>query len=178
MLVLGVDPGTRHLGWGVVDVSGTRLTHVAHGVIDTDEKAQLGARLLHIDDALRVVLDTHRPTEAGVESIFFAKDASAAAKLGHARGVVLLALQRAGIGIFEYPPATVKRSVAGGGHAEKSQVALMVRAILRLKDLPRSDAADALAIAITHVNAAPTRRIAALGAAAISPVRLAAAGRR
>ena len=185
MLVLGVDPGTRHLGWGVVDVTGMRLTHVAHGVIDTDEKSQLGARLLCIDDGLRVVIDKHRPSEAGVEAIFFAKDASAASKLGHARGVVLLALQRAGVGIFEYPPASVKRSVAGGGRADKSQVAMMVRAILRLKDLPRPDAADALAIAIAHVHAAPARRIAAQGAARqeSSPamklwVAAAAAGRR
>ncbi|MEO7095585.1 MAG: crossover junction endodeoxyribonuclease RuvC, partial [Polyangiales bacterium] len=77
MLVLGVDPGTRRLGWGVVDVAGTRLTHVAHGVVDTDEKATLGARLLQIDEALRSVIDEHRPVEAGVEAIFFAKDASA-----------------------------------------------------------------------------------------------------
>jgi crossover junction endodeoxyribonuclease RuvC len=184
MLILGVDPGTRHLGWGVVDVTGTRLTHVAHGVIHTDEKAHLGARLLHIDDALRVVIETHRPREAGVEAIFFAKDASAAAKLGHARGVVLLALQRAGVGIFEYPPASVKRAVAGRGRAEKSQVALMVRAILRLNELPRADAADALAIAICHVHAAPARRIAALAKLTVARVpspamrTLAAAGRR
>ena len=163
MLVLGVDPGTRHLGWGVIESVGSRLRHVAHGVIDTDERTSLAERLVVIDDQLRAVIAAHAPIEAGIESIFFAKDASAAAKLGHARGVALLALQRAGVRTFEYAPALVKRAVTGGGRAEKSQVALMVRAMLRLVELPRSDAADALAIAMTHVQSAPMRRIAEAG---------------
>ncbi len=166
MIVLGVDPGTRHCGWGVVSAAGTRLAHVAHGVIDLDEKRSLSARLGALEAQLSEVIRAHRPIEAGVEGLFFAKDASAAAKLGHARGVVLLALHRAGVEMHEYPPATVKRAVAGNGRAEKAQVAMMVRAILGLSELLRADAADALAIAVTHVQSAPARRIAALAALA------------
>lgn len=162
MLVLGIDPGTRHLGWGVIEVLGARLRHCEHGVIDADERAPLAERLVTIDDALRTTIARVAPKEAGVEALFFAKDATAAAKLGHARGVVLLALQRAGVAIFEYPPASVKRAVAGAGRADKLQVAKMVSTMLRLRELPPPDAADALAIAITHAHAAPARRIAAL----------------
>lgn len=150
---------------------GARLRHVENGVIDADERAPLAERLACIDDELRIVIARAAPREAGVEAIFFAKDASAAAKLGHARGVVLLALQRAGVAIFEYPPASVKRAVVGGGRAEKGQVARMVAAMLQLREVPRADAADALAIAITHAHSAPARRIEALA-------MMAAGGRR
>lgn len=153
--VLGIDPGTRHLGWGVVERVGSRVTHVAHGVVDTDEKAPLCDRLIEIDDALQVVLAEHAPTAAAVEGIFFAKDASAAAKLGHARGVVLVRLARAGLTAAEYAPAKVKRAVLGSGLATKAQVAQIVMGILRLPSLPRVDAADALAIALAHLAIAP-----------------------
>jgi crossover junction endodeoxyribonuclease RuvC len=145
--VLGIDPGTRHLGWGVLESSGTRITHVAHGVIDADEKATLADRLVFIDAAIEEVLLTHRPTAAAVEGIFFAKDAQSAAKLGHARGVVLLRLAKASLPIREFPPALVKRTVVGRGAADKRQV-------LRLASPPRVDAADALAIALTHLQVA------------------------
>ncbi len=166
MLVIGVDPGTLHLGWGVIETRGSQLVHVAHGVIDVDDALELPARLAVLDDGLRAVLASHDAKEAGVEAIFFAKDASAAAKLGHARGVVLLALQRQGLVIGEYPPATVKRAVTGQGRAEKPQVARMVATVLRLEKAPRADAADALAVAIAHVRCAPARRIAAAAKAA------------
>jgi crossover junction endodeoxyribonuclease RuvC len=162
LIVIGVDPGTRHLGWGVVSVTGNRLTHVAHGTIDADVRAPLAERLATMDDGLRKAIADYAPAEAGVESLFFAKDASAAAKLGHARGVVLLALHRGGVAVHEYPPATVKRAVGAHGRADKSQIALMVRAMLALREIPQADAADALAIAITHVQCAPMRKIAAL----------------
>src|SRR5439155_24877026 len=126
---------------------------------EAGERAPLAERVACIDDELRATIARVAPKEAGVEALFFAKDATAAAKLGHARGVVLLALQRAGVAIFEYPPASVKRAVVGGGRAEKIQVAKMVATMLRLRELPRPDAADALAIAITHAHAAPARRI-------------------
>lgn len=155
MIVLGVDPGTRHLGWGVVRREGSRTTHVAHGVIDTDTTARLADRLCEIEEVLARVVAEHRPDAAAVESLFFAKDAQAAAKLGHARGVVLLVLARAGIPIGEYAPTLVKRTVVGSGRAEKPQVARMVAALLRLAEPPRPDAADALAVALTHVAAAP-----------------------
>ena len=154
MRVLGIDPGTRHLGWGVVERNGTRLVHVAHGVIDTDTEQGLAPRLVEIDDGLAAVIAEHRPTVGVIESLFYAKDAQSAAKLGHARGVVLLRLARAGLSLHEYPPALVKRTIVGKGAADKRQVALVVRALLRLDAEPRSDAADALAIAVTHLQAA------------------------
>jgi crossover junction endodeoxyribonuclease RuvC len=154
MRVLGIDPGTRHLGWGVVERSGTRLVHVAHGVIDTDTEQGLAPRLVEIDDGLSAVIAEHRPEVGAVESLFYAKDAQSAAKLGHARGVVLLRLTRAGLALHEYSPALVKRTIVGKGAADKRQVALVVRALLRLDAEPRPDAADALAIAVTHLQAA------------------------
>ena len=167
MIVLGVDPGTRHLGWGLVRAEGTRLTHVAHGVVSPGEERPLAERLLALHDALVLLLHEHKPRAAGVESLFFAKDAQAAAKLGHARGVVLLCLERAAVPFAEYAPAHIKRAVAGNGAADKKQVALVVAALLRLPAPPKSDAADALAIAITHARAAtlpPALRAALLAA--------------
>ena len=155
MIVVGIDPGTRHLGWGVLRVEGTRFIHVAHGVVDTDVEASIAVRLCEIERALSEVLAAYCPTAAAVESLFFARDPMAAAKLGHARGVVLLVLARAGIPITEYEPARVKRAIAGHGRAEKRQVALMISTLLNLPDPPRADAADALAIALVHARAAP-----------------------
>lgn len=155
MLVLGVDPGTHHTGWGLVRKAGTRLTHVAHGVISPPSARPLAERLVVIEADLARVVERHAPDVASVEALFFAKDAQAAAKLGHARGVVLLVCARAGLSVFEYPPARVKRTVTGHGAADKLQVARMVRAMLALPDLPMADAADALAIAVTHLAAPP-----------------------
>jgi crossover junction endodeoxyribonuclease RuvC len=149
-LVLGIDPGTRHLGWGVVNAEGARVSYVASGVISPPAEEPLADRLLVIDTVLRETLAEYGPTTAGVESIFFAKDPQAAAKLGHARGVVLLALKRAGIPFGEYAPTFIKRTVVGHGLADKRQVALVITAILKLQTPPPSDASDALAIAITH----------------------------
>ncbi len=152
MMVLGIDPGTLHLGWGFARREGNRLLHLEHGVIDTDSKGALGKRLVAIADVLQELVERQRPDAAAVETLFFAKDATAAAKLGHARGVVLLTLARAGVPTFEYPPARVKLTVAGNGQADKRQVGMMVRAILGLAELPRADASDALALAITHLR--------------------------
>ena len=151
MIVLGLDPGTRRFGWGVVRRDGTRLTHVAHGVIAMKD-APLAERLVEIERALADVIRAHAPAQAAVEGMFFHKDAQAAAKLGHARGVALLVCGRAELQVFEYAPARVKRTVAAHGQAQKAQVAQMVRVILRLPAAPASDAADALAIAITHLQ--------------------------
>ena len=155
LVCLGLDPGTRNFGWGVVRKVGTRLVHVAHGTIAVADESPLGDRLVAIEAELVEVIRAHRPDEASIESLFFAKDAQAAAKLGHARGVVLLVCARAGLSVFEYPPARVKRTVTGHGAADKLQVARMVRAMLALPDLPMADAADALAIAVTHLAAPP-----------------------
>ncbi len=151
-VVLGLDPGTRHFGWGVVRRVGTRLTHVAHGVFDVEKKGELGDRLVAIESELVEVVREFQPSQASIESLFFAKDAQAAAKLGHARGVALLVCARAGLESFEYAPARVKRTVAGAGRADKAQVAQMIRIVLGLTEIPRSDAADALAIAVTHLQ--------------------------
>lgn len=117
-----------------------------------DSSESIASRLVELEGQLTQVIREHRPTVSSVESLFFHKDAQAAAKLGHARGVVLLCLARAGIPIAEYAPAKIKRTIAGSGQADKRQVALMVRAALALDALPASDAADALAIAMTHLR--------------------------
>jgi crossover junction endodeoxyribonuclease RuvC len=152
VIAIGIDPGTRRLGWGVVSRTGNRLLHIAHGVIALDGTESIASRLVELEGQLTQVIRDHRPTVSSVESLFFNKDAQAAAKLGHARGVVLLCLAREGIPIAEYAPAKIKRTIAGSGQADKRQVALMVRAALALDSLPPADAADALAIAITHLR--------------------------
>jgi crossover junction endodeoxyribonuclease RuvC len=154
-IVLGLDPGTRRFGWGVVRREGTRLLHIAHGVVKCDESETIAARLVVIERELDEVVREHAPAIASVEAIFFAKDAQAAAKLGHARGVALLVCARAGLALFEYPPALVKRAVTGHGRAEKGQVAQMIRVVLGLSALPPADAADALALAVAHLQHMP-----------------------
>lgn len=171
MLALGIDPGTLHLGWGVVSRDGNRLRHVAHGVIHMRPGMTLASRLAHISTALSEVVSLQQPGVAAVESLFFHKDAQAAAKLGHARGVVLLCLEQAGVQIAEYAPARVKRTVVGHGQADKRQVALMVRALLGLAAPPPSDAADALALAITHLRIGTLTAAPAQGAPPMSPAR-------
>lgn len=152
VLALGIDPGTLNLGWGLVERDGNRLRHVAHGVIRLKPGAPLPQRLAVIDESLSDVIAHHHPGVGSVESLFFHKDPQAAAKLGHARGVVLLCFARANLEVFEYPPARVKRTLVGHGQADKRQMALMVRAVLGLPEPPASDAADALALAITHLR--------------------------
>ena len=155
VIALGIDPGTRFLGWGVVRRDGNRLSHIAHGVIRLDTQSTLAARLHQLDAGLTEVLEQHTPDVGSVETLFFHKDAQAAAKLGHARGVVLLNFARRGIEVAEYQPAKVKLTIAGHGRADKRQIALMIRAVLALRELPSSDAADALALAVTHLRARP-----------------------
>ncbi len=162
MLVLGIDPGTRYLGWGLVSGAANRMRHVAHGVIRANEQLPLPERLVLIERQLVEVIERHQPTVGSVESLFFHKDPQAAAKLGHARGVVLVCLQRGGVQIAEYAPALVKASITGHGRAQKQQVALMIKALLCLDEVPPADAADALALAVTHLRRAPIdQRLAA-----------------
>ena len=150
-IVLGLDPGTRRFGWGVVARRGTRLVHLAHGVVALGD-GPLPLRLAALEKALDEIVRAHAPTHASVETIFFHKDAQAAAKLGHARGVALLICGRASLEVHEYAPARVKRVVAAHGRAAKAQVAQMIRVILSLPSAPASDAADALALAVTHLQ--------------------------
>lgn len=153
MRVLGIDPGSRRTGWGVVQLEGIRLRHVAAGTIAVPEKLALSERLRRIHLGLTEVITTHAPEAVAVEEIFFAKYANAALKLGHARGVALLAAAQSEIAVHEYPPAIVKRTVVGRGAADKVQVGRLVTALLGLREPPQEDAADALAVAITHIQA-------------------------
>jgi crossover junction endodeoxyribonuclease RuvC len=153
MIVLGIDPGSIRTGWGVIRRDGPRLSYIAAGTIHAGKEAELPARLHEIYESLRAVIEQHAPTTMAVEDIFHARFANAAIKLGHARGVALLVGAQAGLAIAAYPPALVKRSVAGRGAADKGQVARIVGAILSLRTLPDIDATDALAIAITHAHA-------------------------
>ncbi len=153
MRVIGIDPGTRLCGWGVVEKRGARLTHVAHGTLRLGT-GELADRLVALERGLCEVIALHGPEAAAVEALFFAKNAQSAAKLGHARGVVLLALRRAGLEVGEYPPARVKGTVVGHGGAAKMQVGRVVSMMLALTEMPQEDAADALAIAITHLSGA------------------------
>jgi crossover junction endodeoxyribonuclease RuvC len=159
--VLGVDPGSLRTGWGVVEVSGARLVLVGAGIIKPKATAPLEQRLLAIYRGLAEVIGEHGPTTAAVEDVFFAKHPNAALKLGHARGVALLAAAEAGLEVTPYAPALVKRSIVGRGQADKDQVARLVATILGAKDLPGADATDALAVAITHAQAARVRTLAA-----------------
>ncbi|HEY5958001.1 MAG TPA: crossover junction endodeoxyribonuclease RuvC [Polyangiaceae bacterium] len=152
MLVLGVDPGTRHLGWGLVHRTGTRLKPVGFGIISPDPELSLAERLVTIEKELTALIEQYRPDAGSVESLFYSKDPQAAAKLGHARGVVLLVLARSQVEVFEYAPALVKRMIAGRGNADKRQVGLMMQALLCLDELPGVDATDALALAVTHLR--------------------------
>ncbi len=150
--VLGLDPGSIRTGWGVVERYGQSARGVAAGVIRVPEKEPIAERLHQIHAGVASVLTEYAPQAVAVEDIFFARYPKAALMLGHARGVALLAVAQAGLSVNAYPPSVVKRSVVGSGRAEKSQVALLVGALLGLKQLPAEDATDALAVAITHLN--------------------------
>jgi crossover junction endodeoxyribonuclease RuvC len=152
MRVIGIDPGLRNLGWGVIDVAGSRLSHVANGIIHSDAKNDLAMRLLELHDQLSRVFQQYLPDGAAVEQTFVNKDAVATLKLGQARGIALLVPAQAGLTVGEYAPNAVKKAVVGVGHADKLQVQHMVKVQLPGVQLAGADAADALAIAITHAH--------------------------
>jgi crossover junction endodeoxyribonuclease RuvC len=160
--ILGLDPGLARMGWGVVSLDGTRLSHIAHGVIATKTAMGLGARLLTLHRELIAVIASHRPMAIAVELAFVARDPSAALKLGHARAVALLAAAEAGLEIAEYSPNHIKKAVVGAGHAGKDQVQFMVKRLLPACGVKQPDAADALAAAITHAHLSGTRAKIAL----------------
>ncbi len=153
MIVLGIDPGTLHTGYGFVKRVGSRLNRVDSGTIHTDAKQEMIVRLLDIRDRLNAVLTACPPDRAAVEDVFFSKNAQSALKLGQVRGVILVTLAERGIPVVSFPPALVKRSVVGSGKADKHQVQRVVQAVLGLKELPQADEADALAIAVCASNA-------------------------
>lgn len=149
MRILGVDPGLRNMGWGIIDVAGSRISHVANGVVRSDG-ADLAQRLLYLFNGLTDVVARFQPDSAAVEKTFVNKDGAGTLKLGQARGIAMLAPARAGLCVGEYAPNTVKKTVVGVGHADKRQIAHMVRLQLPGVEIAGPDAADALAIAICH----------------------------
>ena len=151
-LLLGIDPGLRFTGWGLVAAEGNRLRHMGDGVIATDGEASVPQRLRALHDALTALLQQHRPDEAAVEETYVNRNGSATLKLGYARGVALLAPALAGIPVAEYAAKSVKMAVVGTGGADKTQVAEMVRRLLPGARIKRADAADALAVAICHAH--------------------------
>src|ERR1700744_5483509 len=155
--ILGLDPGLARMGWGVVALDGTRLSHIAHGVIVTRTASGLGARLLVLYREIITVIASHQPVAIAVEQAFVARDPSAALKLGHARAVALLAAAEAGLEIAEYSPNHIKKAVVGAGHAGKEQVQFMVKRLLPARRVEQADAADALAAAIAHAHLSATR---------------------
>jgi crossover junction endodeoxyribonuclease RuvC len=155
--IMGLDPGLSAMGWGVIAVSGSRLAHVAHGVINTKPSIGLGLRLMELHRVLGAVIAEHGPTAIAVEQAFVAKDPSAALKIGHARAVALLAAAQAGLEIAEYAPNQIKKCVVGAGHAGKEQVQFMVKRLLPACGVTKADAADALAAAIAHAHLSTTR---------------------
>src|SRR5258708_4037475 len=161
--ILGIDPGLRRTGWGVIDVEGNRLIFVSCGSVSSDDKAALAERLVALHVGLTRVVDEFRPAEAAVEATFVNKDAVATLKLGQARGIALLVPASAGVAVAEYAPNLVKKTIIGAGHGEKAQIRVMIGVLLPKADPKTNDAADPLAIAICHAH---HRQSAVLRAAA------------
>ena len=158
--VLGLDPGTRNFGWGIVRKNGTRLTHVAHGVIAPNDKLAFAERLRVLFVEIETVIAAHAPDEAAVEETFMNSNAQSALKLGHARAMALVVPARAGLVVAEYAATVVKKAVVGTGSADKAQVSWMIARLLPTAGKTASDSADALAVAIAHAHARTARRVA------------------
>ena len=153
MRILGIDPGSYKTGWGLIDKRGPRVHGIKADVISVSRKLPLEQRLRAIHAGIAAVIEEYQPDAVAIEDIFFGKFANAALKLGHARGVAILAAAQADLPVHSYPPTVVKRTVVGRGRASKEQVSRLVGAILGWRDLPAVDATDALAAAITHAQA-------------------------
>jgi crossover junction endodeoxyribonuclease RuvC len=162
-LLLGIDPGLRHTGWGILEASGNRLRHVADGVLSTDGGEDVPARLRSLHDQLQALIALHHPDEAAVEETYVNRNGAATLKLGYARGVALLVPALCGLPVAEYGAKHVKLSVVGTGGADKEQVAMMVRRLLPGATLKRADASDALAVAICHAHHRQTSGAVARG---------------
>ncbi|MCB2101195.1 MAG: crossover junction endodeoxyribonuclease RuvC [Rhodobacterales bacterium] len=152
MRLLGLDPGLQVTGWGIVEARDNRLSHLANGAVRTDPSLSLADRLVQLYDGLTAVIADWSPAEAAVEETFVNKNPNSTLKLGQARGISLLAAARSGLGVFEYPPNLVKKTVVGTGHATKDQIQMMVGRLLPGCALTGADAADALACAICHAH--------------------------
>lgn len=152
MRLIGLDPGLRSTGWGVIAVQGNRLSHVADGVVRSNAKRPLAQRLMELRDGLAAVIREHQPDEAAVEETFVNANPASTLKLGQARGIALLVPAEFELPVGEYPPNLVKKTVVGSGHAAKEQIKMMVQALLPGCKVTSADAADALAIAICHAQ--------------------------
>ena len=150
--ILGIDPGLRHMGWGVVDNLGSRLTYIACGTLHSDTKATTSERLRQLHEGLQAVIGQYAPHEAAVEETFVNRDPQSALKLGQARGIAMVVPALSGLSVAEYAANTVKKTVVGAGHADKNQVAMMVKVLLPKCEAKTADAFDALAVAITHAQ--------------------------
>ena len=150
--ILGIDPGLRRTGWGVILSAGSALEFVDGGVVTSEAALSLAERLVQLHDALCRIVDGHGPDEAAVEQTFVNRDAAATLKLGQARGVALLVPATRSIPVAEYAPNLVKKTVVGSGHGDKRQIRMMVRTLLPRARMDSDDAADALAIAVTHAH--------------------------
>jgi crossover junction endodeoxyribonuclease RuvC len=163
MRVLGIDPGSRITGYGIVDQSGNKLVHVDNGAIFTDKAVDFAGRLKKIFDGLSEVIAQYRPDEVAIENIFFSTNVQSALKLGQARGAAIVAAVNAGLPVAEYSALQVKQAVVGQGRAEKSQVQKMLKALLGLPEAAQADASDALAVAVCHINSYGLKQITGAG---------------
>ncbi len=150
--ILGIDPGLRRTGWGMVEIAGNRLSFLGCGSVTTSDRDALATRLLAIHDGLMRILEEFKPDEAAVEATFVNKDANATLKLGQARGIARVVPPRAGVPVAEYAPNLVKKSIVGAGHGDKAQIRMMIGVLLPKAEPSSDDAADALAIAVTHAH--------------------------
>lgn len=159
MIVLGIDPGSRITGYGIVEKSGNRLVHIDNGAIFTDTAADFPGRLKKIFDGLREVIVKYHPDEVAIENIFFSTNAQSALKLGQARGAAIVAAVHSGLPVAEYSALQVKQAVVGQGKAEKGQVQKMLKTLLGLPEIAQEDASDALAVAVCHINSCGLRNL-------------------
>ncbi|HUH48999.1 MAG TPA: crossover junction endodeoxyribonuclease RuvC [Mycoplana sp.] len=150
--IIGIDPGLRRTGWGIIEALGNSLRFVASGTVTSDGEMDLASRLCQLHDGLAEIIHAYRPDEAAVEQTFVNKDATATLKLGQARGIAMLVPARAGLRVAEYAPNAVKKAVIGVGHGEKQQIQMMLKVLMPKAEFKGNDAADALAIAICHAH--------------------------
>ena len=158
--IIGLDPGLRKTGWGVIACEGSRLSWIAHGVVSPPEQAPFAERLLALMNGLEAVIAEHGCHEAAVEEVFVNMNPASTLKLGQARGVVMLAPARAGLPVAEYAANQIKKAVVGAGHADKAQIAFMIKRLLPASGAPTADAADALAVAVAHAHLRRARILA------------------
>lgn len=152
MIILGLDPGSRFTGYALIQKKNSEILHIDNGVIVTTDKKEFSERLKIIFDELTIIIQKYNPMTVAIENIFYAKNVQSALKLGHARGVTMLACALHNLPITEYSPTTIKQAVTGSGHADKLQIQKMVKILLKLPQAPEENAADALAVALCHAQ--------------------------